>query len=170
MIEKMAVSSESLLDDFDGDLPADKMILSGKEGGYEKFYLVSAFPDLTGDHIVHSRMDFDEYGKPCVGFTLDSAGGKEFGDLTSQNIGKNIGIIIDNVVYSSPGISVPITNGRCQITGNFTSETAKSLEIVLNSGALQAPLHFESENHVGASLGQDSIKKGITSSLVGLAL
>ena len=170
MIEEESTNKEVLLDKYDGDLPADKMILSGRQDGIDRFYLVSTFADLTGDHIVHASMDFDEYGKPGVSFSLDSFGSKEFAELTSRAVGKNLGIVIDNIVYSSARVKGPITGGRCSITGQFTSEDAKSLEIVLNSGALQAPLSFESEMTVGASLGQDSINKGIFSCLVGLTL
>lgn len=170
IVEQQAASEDALLDKFDGDLPADKMIIQGREDGRKGFYLVSAFPDLTGEHIVNARMDFDKYGKAAVHFTLDSAGSQEFAELTSNNVGKPLGIVIDNIMYSSPNINEPITGGSCQISGNFTSEEAKNLEIVLNSGALKAPLKFESESRVGASLGQDSIRKGIFSCLIGLAL
>ena len=170
MVEKEAPDQDILLDEYDGELPADKMIVPGRQDGIDRYYLVSAFADITGNRIVHARMDFDEYGKPGVSFGLDSVGGKEFGELTSRNVGGNLGIIIDNVVYSVARIKEPITHGRVTISGSFTGEQAKSLEIVLNSGSLQAPLVFESENHVGASLGQDSIRKGMISCLVGLAL
>jgi preprotein translocase subunit SecD len=171
IVEKQAPEKDILLDAYDGELPPDKMIIPGRGSeGRNEFYLVSAFADLTGDHIVHASMDFDQYGSPGVSFVLDSAGSREFAELTGQSVGKNLGIIIDNVAYSAPRVKEPITGGRCQITGHFTSEEAKALEIVLNSGALQAPLVFESENLVGASLGQDSITKGIFSCLIGLLL
>jgi len=170
IVEQQAASEDTILDKFDGDLPADKMIVPGKEEGAKRYYLVSAFPDLTGEHIVHARMDFDKYGKPMVHFTLDSVGAQEFAELTTDNVGKPLGIVIDNIMYSSPNIHEPITGGGCQITGHFTSEEAKGLEIVLNSGALQAPLKFEYESRVGASLGQDSIQKGLFSCFVGLGL
>ena len=171
IVEKQAPEKDILLDAFDGELPADKMIIPGRGvGGRSEYYLVSAFADLTGDHIVHASMGFDQYGAPDVNFVLDSAGSREFAELTSQNVGRLMGVVIDNVVYSVANIKGPITGGHCQIIGNFTSEDAKALEIVLNSGALQAPLVFESENLVGASLGQDSINKGIFSCLIGLLL
>jgi len=170
MIEKQAASKDALLDEFDGDLPSDKEILSGREEGRSQYYLVSAFPDLTGDHIVFAKEDFDEYGRLLVSFRLDSVGTREFADLTANNVGKNLGIVIDNVVYSAPRIQGPIPRGECQITGSYTSEEARALSIVLNSGALQAPLKFEYETRVGSSLGADSINKGIISCLVGLLL
>lgn len=170
IVEKMAANKDSLLDEYDGDLPADMAIVSGKEEGGEQYYLVSAFPDITGDHIIHAKEDFGEYGHPEVTFALDSVGSREFGDLTSNNVGRQLGIIIDNVMYSAPRIQGAITGGKCQITGNFTTESARSLAIVLSSGALKAPLKLESETRVGASLGQDSIRRGILSCIVGLGL
>ncbi|MCK4517197.1 protein translocase subunit SecD [Candidatus Babeliales bacterium] len=170
IVEKEAMNRDSLLDEYDGELPADKVIVPGREDSGEKYYLVSAFPDLTGDHITFAKEDFDQYGKMVVGFKLDSVGAREFGELTTNNTGKPLGVVIDNVMYSVANISEPITSGSCQISGNYTGEQARALSIVLNSGALQAPLKFEYETRVGASLGQDSIAKGLISCLVGLGL
>ncbi|MBU1008300.1 protein translocase subunit SecD [Candidatus Dependentiae bacterium] len=170
IIEKEGATRESLLDEYDGELPGDKVIVPGKEGGVKRFYLVSVFPDLTGDHITFAKEDFDEYGRLIVRFRLDSSGTKNFADLTTNNIGKSLGIVIDGVMYSSPRIQGAIPRGEGIISGTYTSESARALAIVLNSGSLQAPIKFEYETRVGASLGWDSIKKGVVSCLVGLAL
>lgn len=175
IVEKMAPNKQTLLDDFDGDLPADKMIVMGKkesaegeeEGG--QAYLVSAFPDLTGDHIIDAQVAYGEYNKVEVSFKLDSSGGKIFRELTGNNVGKPLGIIIDNVLISSPTIQTAIgSQGR--ITGARSVDDAKDMALVLRSGALLAPLKFEQETRVGASLGQDSINKGIFSCIVALLL
>ncbi len=170
IIEKEASREEALLDAFDGDLPPDKAIVRGREDGVKRYYLVSIFADVTGDHIIFAKEDFDQYGKMVVKFTLDSVGTQEFAELTENNIGKHLGIIIDNVMYSAPVIQGAITRGEGQISGRYTSEEARALSIVLNSGSLQAPLKFEHETRVGASLGKDSIRKGLMSCLVGLLL
>lgn len=173
IVEQIAESREALLDRFDGELPGDKMIVSGRKGEEEvggRFYLVSAFPDITGDRIVEARAGFDQYNKPEVVFKLDSLGAREFADLTANNVNRNLGIIIDNVMYSSPTIRQAIPGGQCSITNIGSQKEAADLAIVLRSGSLQAPLKFEQESRVGASLGQDSINKGVLSCLVALII
>jgi len=171
LIEKVGSSKDMLLDDYDGELPSDKMILPGRERGKDRqYYLVSAFPDVTGDHITFAKEDFDRNGQLVVSFKLDSAGTKDFAELTRNNRFKQLGIIIDDIVYSAPSIDEPIPSGSGQIRGRYTPEEARALTIVLNAGSLQAPLNFEYETRVGASLGWDSIKKGVLSCLIGLLL
>ena len=170
IVEKIAGTRDALLDAFDGDLPADRMIVPGREDGAEEYSLVSAFPDLTGDHITFATEKIDDYGKVKVVFNLDSIGTRGFGELTSNNVGKQLGIIIDDVMYSHANIHEPITSGGCSISGSRTMEEARALAIVLSSGSLQAPLKFEYETRVGSSLGQDQIRKGIISCGVGLGL
>lgn len=170
LVEKVRKNRDDILDEFDGELPADKAIVPGREDGEEEFYLVSAFPDLTGDHIAFAKEDFDKYGHLIVRFKLDSVGASEFAELTANNRGKRLGIIIDGVMYSAPSIDEPVRGGEALIRGRFSGEEARALAIVLNSGSLQAPIKFEYETRVGASLGFDSIKKGVMSCLIGLAL
>ncbi|MBU4386975.1 protein translocase subunit SecD [Candidatus Dependentiae bacterium] len=174
IVEKTARSEREIVDDFDGDLPADKMIVRGKvkrgqmadeESG--SYYLVSAFPDLTGDHIVDARVTYDQYNRIAVSFNLDASGASKFKELTGNNIGKQLGIIIDNVMYSAPTVQSEIGSSG-QITGNFSPEEGNDLALVLRSGALIAPIKFEQETRVGASLGQDSINKGIMACVVAL--
>lgn len=177
IVEKEATNKDELLDEYDGELPADKAIVSGKHNrkSYDdeedsgRWYLVSAFPDLTGDHIVDAKLSFDEFNRVEVAFQLDAAGGREFRELTGNNIGRSLGIIIDDVMFSSPNIQTAI-GGSGRITGISSQQEAKDLALVLRSGALLAPLKFEQENRVGASLGQDSIHKGLISCLVALLL
>ena len=173
IVEQIAVSRDALLDKFDGELPADKMIVTGKKGEEDvggKFYLVSAFADITGDRIIEAHAGFDQYNKPEVNFKLDSLGAREFGELTANNVNRSLGIIIDDVMFSSPTIRTAIPGGQCSITNIATQKEAADLAIVLRSGSLQAPLKFEQESRVGASLGQDSINKGVLSCLVALLI
>lgn len=174
IIEDMAGSREALLDKYDGELPSDKMIVPGRKGtdeeGHGQFFLVSAYPDLTGDHLIAAKVDHDEYNKPMVSFKLDSEGGREFGELTSNNIKRNLGIIIDDVMYTYPQIQTAITGGSGVINHIASVQEALDLSIILKSGSLQAPLRMEQENRVGASLGQDSIYKGVLACMVALAL
>ncbi|MFH1832095.1 MAG: protein translocase subunit SecD [bacterium] len=170
LVEDTAATRQHLLDKFDGELPPDKMIVSGGKDEGDHFYLVSAYPDLSGEHIVEAQVAFDQFNKPEVDFRLDSIGAKEFGDLTANNIGRRLAIIIDDVVMSSPSINSEIPGGRAQITGHFTQKDALDLSIVLKSGSLKAPLKFEQESRVGATLGQDSINKGFMACAVAILL
>ncbi|MFH1644042.1 MAG: protein translocase subunit SecD [bacterium] len=177
IVEKEGSTKEELLDEYDGELPPDKTIVVGKNNrkNYDedeevgRWYLVSAFPDLTGDHIVDARISFDEFNRVEVAFQLDAMGARDFRELTGNNIGRSLGIIIDDVMFSSPTIQSAI-GGNGRITGISNQIEAKDLALVLRSGALLAPLKFEQENRVGASLGQDSIRKGLISCLVALLL
>ena len=177
LVEKSAGTQEALLSEFDGDLPPDKMTIQSKrvidENGNEEpthWYLVSEFPDMTGEKIVDSHVTRDEFNKVCVSFKLDGVGAREFGELTSNNVNKQLGIIVDNVMVSAPTINTAILGGSGVITGNYSPKEAIDLSIVLKSGSLQAPLKLEQENRIGASLGQDSIHKGILSCVVSLLL
>lgn len=176
IIEDTAVSRDALLDKFDGDLPSDKIILTGKTeivDGREvaaRYYLASAFADMTGDHIVSAEVGRDEYNKPQVNFKLDSIGNREFAELTGNNIGRNLGIIIDDVVFSAPVIQSEISGGSGRISNIEGQREAFDLSVVLRSGSLLAPLKFEQESRVGASLGQDAIQAGIMSCLVAMFL
>ncbi len=176
IVEKSAGSRDALLEAYDGELPSDKVIVPGKseidENGVEeanRYYLVSAFPDMTGDRMVDAYVTRDEFGKPIVAFKLDSIGAREFGELTSNNVDRQLGIIMDDVMVSAPNIKCPITSSGT-ITGGFTQKEALDLSIVLKSGSLVAPLRFEQESRVGASLGQDSIYKGMMSCLIAMIL
>lgn len=176
IIQQMSHSKDEILEKFDFDLPRDKKILRGEnstsysdEETAGTYYLVSAYPDLTGDYIIDARVAYGEYGQPMVQFKLSTQGGKLFRELTGNNVGRQLGIIIDDVVYSAPSISEAIgSEGR--ISGRYTFETAKDLAIVLKTGSFQAPVSYQEERRIGPSLGQDSINRGIMSCLLGLGL
>jgi len=169
VIEKSASSKDELLDEYDGDVPSDKMVLPGRRGDEGGWYMVSAYPDLTGDHIVDARASVSDMGRLMVGFTLDSSGASQFKRVTGDNIGRQLGIVIDDVVYSAPTIESAIGSSG-SIQGSYSGEEARDLALVLRSGSLLAPIAFEQENRVGASLGQDSIDKGLMACLIGLLL
>jgi preprotein translocase subunit SecD len=106
-------------------------------------------------------------GQVEVMLNLTADGGRTFGRITSENVGRNMAIILDGVVYSSPVIRDRITGGRATISGGFTLEEARELAIVLKAGALPAPLTVMEERTVGPSLGKESIEKGIVAIIVG---
>ncbi|MEE3104260.1 MAG: protein translocase subunit SecD, partial [Acidobacteriota bacterium] len=101
--------------------------------------------------------------------SLNSEGARKFGDVTGQNVGRQLAIILDGRVYSAPVINQRITD-EGQITGTFTQEEVADLSLVLRSGALPASLTYLEERTVGPTLGADSVRAGVLASLTGLAL
>ena len=125
---------------------------------------------LEGDVVTDAKDEFAQYSKPAVSMTMNSDGARRWAQLTKQNIGRSIAIVLDNYVYSAPNVNSEITGGRSQITGHFTPEQAKDLANVLKSGKMPAPAHIVQEDIVGPSLGQESINAGIFSFVVALIL
>jgi len=126
---------------------------------------------LSGENLVNARAAVDNItGQAIVSFTLDRSGAKKFARVTTNNIGKRLAIILDNKIISSPQISESIIGGSGQITGNFTFQSAADLALLLRSGALPAPLTILEERTVGPDLGEDSIKSGSLSLLIGFLL
>ena len=123
---------------------------------------------LEGDVMVDAKDDFDQYGKPCVNMSMNTDGARRWAQLTKQNIGKCIAIVLDGYVYSAPVVQNEITGGSSIITGNFTPDQTKDLANVLNSGKMPAPAHIVQEDIVGPSLGQASINAGAISFIVAL--
>lgn len=172
-IKASGSTKEQLLDRYDGDLPQSLMILPGKpeSGRVREYYLVDSLADLDGEHITRAGAVRNQNDpRPKVTFRLDAEGDRLFQELTRNNVNKRLGIIIDDVVYSAPVIKTEIIGGNVEVEGNFTWQAAHDLAHVLNSGSFQAPVKFEEERHIGASLGEDSIRRGLLSCLVGLAL
>ncbi|MFV0438094.1 MAG: protein translocase subunit SecD [Desulfopila sp.] len=126
---------------------------------------------MTGDMVKDAQVRIGgTFNQPYVSLDLTGRGGKVFANLTEKNVNRRMAIILDDVVRSAPVIRERILGGSAQISGNFTHEEASDLAIVLRVGALPAPVDIVQNMTVGASLGQDSINKGITAGLVGTVL
>ncbi len=132
-------------------------------------YLVSEDADITGDYLTDARVGFDNQQRPLVNFTFNPQGGQLFADLTSENIGNPLAIILDNQVYSAPNIRGRI-GARGQITGRYTMAEASDLSVILRAGSLSVPVVIEEERTVGPALGADSIRSGQNAMIVGLVL
>lgn len=143
-------------------LPDDSM-----NGAIEVVFLDSI---IQGADLSGARQDFDETGRANISFSLHPAGAKRFGDETRKNVGQRFAIVLDNRIVSAPVINSPITTGSGQITGSFTLEEAEQLAVVLRSGALPAKLKVAERRVVDASLGADSIRAGVTASVVGVGM
>jgi preprotein translocase subunit SecD len=123
---------------------------------------------LTGDALTNAEVRIgSQFNEPYVSIEFDGEGARRFERITAENVGKRLAIVLDNTVYSAPVIRERISGGQAQITGSFTIEEARDLAIILRAGALPAPVRIEYESIVGPSLGQDSIRQGLTAGLIG---
>ncbi len=158
-------------------LPQDvEFLWSAKpvEGEGKKFYLLHAVrsqPELTGGVIVDARASVDpEDNRPIVNMEMNSDGSHEWARITGANINKRIAIAMDNAVFSAPVVQQKIVGGRSRITGMDTPNEARLLEIVLRAGALPAPVTIVEQRTVGPSLGEDSVRSGLTATALALIL
>ncbi|MFO8032235.1 MAG: protein translocase subunit SecD [Desulfohalobiaceae bacterium] len=122
---------------------------------------------FTGEHITDANVAFDNYNEPYVALSLDRQGARIFERVTAENVQRRLAIVLDDKVYSAPSIRERISGGRASITGQFKTEEAHDLAIVLRAGSLPAPVEVLQQSSVGASLGQQSIEQGLRSMLVG---
>jgi len=123
---------------------------------------------MTGEMVKNAKVQFsNQFNEPQVSMEFTSKGSRLFAKITEDNVGKRLAIVLDDVVRSAPNIKEKILGGAAQISGSFTIEEARDLAIVLRVGALPAPVDIIQNMTVGASLGQDSINKGMTSGLFG---
>lgn len=134
-----------------------------------EFLLLEKQAVLTGDALTDASMRFDqsEFNEPIVAIKFNSAGAKKFAQLTADNIGKRLAIVLDGKVQSAPRIKEAIPSGEAVITGRFDIQQAQDLSLILRVGALPAPMHVEEERTIGPLLGQDSINKGVRASVIG---
>jgi protein-export membrane protein SecD len=132
----------------------------------EEFFITESEAQVTGQYLSDARLIFDEFGRPAVGFSFRGEGTSRFGQLTGDNIGQRLAIVLDGTIKSAPVIQERISS-QGRITGNFSIDEAKDLALVLRSGALPVPVDVEQEQTVGPSLGRDSIEKGKLSMIVG---
>ncbi len=135
-------------------------------------FLVGINKELTGQSLQDAKMspDPDRPGSMLVNFRLDRRGARTFSRLTAENVGKQLAIILDNVVKSAPSIRNRIPNGEGQISGSFHDDQARDLAFALRAGALPVSLQIVEERTVGPTLGSDSLRRGLLSGLVGLGL
>jgi preprotein translocase subunit SecD len=151
--------------------PGDELLPSAEDPnkGAPREYVVQKRVMVSGETLVDAQPSFRD-GLPVVTFKFDSIGAKRFGDATRDNVNKPFAIVLDNKVISAPNIREPILGGSGEISGNFTTQSAQDLALLLRAGALPAPLTVLEERTVGADLGADSIAAGKLASVVGLVL
>ncbi|WP_199556183.1 protein translocase subunit SecD [Sandaracinobacteroides hominis] len=145
-----------------GRAPPGSQVLPMVEGGA---IAVKRRVLISGDQLVDSQPTFQD-GMPVVSFRFDSVGGKRFAKATQENTGKPFAIVLDGKVISAPRINEPILGGSGIISGNFTTESANELAILLRSGKLPVALKVIEERTIGPDLGADSIRAGTLAAIV----
>ena len=131
-------------------------------------YLVEKKSRVGGENLVDAKASFDPQEGHAVSFRFDTTGAQKFGKATSENVGKRFAVILDGVVITAPVINTAITGGSGIITGNFSSQEATDLSVLLRAGALPAPLSIIEERSVGPGLGADSIASGKIAAIIGM--
>ena len=144
----------------------DIIVAKGEEGG--AYLLGKSY--VTGKNLTKADTTFDQFGKAAVSLKFNAEGAQLFDAATAANVGKQIAIILDNVVISAPVVQQRISGGEAQITGKFSTAEANRLSIMLRAGALPVSVEILENRSVGPTLGADSIKDGVKAGLIGAAL
>jgi SecD/SecF fusion protein len=169
LLEFKLVSSDTdkLKQALDGNVPEGYELKRAQEDNEP--LLLEKQAVLTGEGLVDASVRFDQsqFNESVVALRFNSEGAKKFGEVTANNIGKRLAIVLDGKVQSAPRIKDAIPSGEAVITGRFSIEQAQDLALVLRVGALPAPMHIEEERTIGPLLGQDSINKGVKASIIG---
>lgn len=125
---------------------------------------------LTGKSLVKSDVTYDNMGKPQIAFELNASGAQKFAEVTRENVGRQLAIVLDGEVQTSPKINSEIPGGRGVITGNYTTDDAKKMSTLLNAGALPVAVEILETRTVGATLGKESIDASFKAGLLAFAL
>jgi preprotein translocase subunit SecD len=152
-----------------GVIPIDSVLVKAEGNSGEEYALIKKKSLVTGDLLNDARVGFDNFQQPIVEFAFNTLGAKLFAEVTKSNVGKRLAIVLDNKLLIAPSIKEPIIGGRGSISGNYSMESAGELALLLRSGALPAPLKVIEERTVGPNLGEDSIKAGMLSGIIGFA-
>jgi protein-export membrane protein SecD len=138
---------------------------------YRLLYLVDEEPLMTGESVASASAGYDTQfqTRPIVSLTMTGEGRRLFGRITGRHVEDRLAIVLDDVVRMAPVIQQRIPDGRAQITGFESAEEASVIAIVLQAGALQAPIRIIEERTVGPSLGSDSVAAGRRAFLIGTA-
>jgi len=173
LVEMEAAEEKDILYKYDA-LPEGMEVLPHRtrmDGKSKEYFLVPKYTDITGKLLKNAfaGLGGEYHNQTVVNFEFNVEGGDRFYELTSKNPGRRIAIVLDNEILTAPTIKASIRS-RGQIEGNFTSREAKELATLLKSGAFVAPVVIEEDREIGATLGQESIYKGLMSCLVGFLL
>ncbi|MGX6960692.1 MAG: protein translocase subunit SecD [Rickettsia endosymbiont of Pentastiridius leporinus] len=150
-----------------GRVPVGSMLVKGESSRGEYYMVVKKKAVLGGDQLTTAAASFDQNSQAVVAFSFNNLGSKLFGEITKNNIGKHLAIVLDNKLLSAPTINSPIMGGSGIISGDFNVESANELALLLRAGSLPAPLKIIEERSIGPNLGADSIESGKKAGLIG---
>ena len=125
---------------------------------------------LEGDVVTDARQTLDQTSQPAVSMQMNADGARKWRNLTAENVGRRIAVVLDDYVYTAPMVNGEIPNGQSEISGNFTLLEAQDLANILKSGSLPAPTQIVEESIIGPTLGKEAQSQGIISMVAGLAL
>ncbi|SDF73526.1 preprotein translocase subunit SecD [Limimonas halophila] len=153
------------------DIPPSVRVLPSSETGPNdqpvRRYVVEKRAMVSGENLTDAQPSFQQ-GQPVVSFSFNAVGGRRFAEATKENVGEPFAIVLDEKVISAPVIREPILGGQGVISGDFTTQEARDLALLLRAGALPAPLRILQERTVGPSMGADSVQAGKIASVVAL--
>lgn len=125
---------------------------------------------MTGADLKEAHVSANQTGQPAVSFTLSTEGTKVFSDYTSTHTQQYLGIVLDKTVISAPIVNSPITDGQGIIEGGFTAQSANDLAIQLRYGSLPVPVKVVESRTIGATLGEESVRKSLMAGMIGLGV
>jgi preprotein translocase subunit SecD len=167
-------SEQQALQEHGGVLPPDAILLpghsvpGGAEGEGQAWYLVSRVSAVSGKDLRSAQPSRDQNGQASVSFTLTNEGGRRFFDFTSAHVGESLAVVLDGKVQEVANIKEPIHDQGEISGGRMSDQAAKDLAMILRSGALPAGIKYLEERTVGPSLGNDSIRAGVTAAVIGM--
>ncbi|WP_375326204.1 protein translocase subunit SecD [Candidatus Tisiphia endosymbiont of Nemotelus uliginosus] len=148
-------------------MPTGTILVKGENNQTEYYLPIKKKAIITGNQLTNAQASFNQNSQPVVMFAFNNIGSKLFAEITKNNPGKRLAIILDNKLLSAPVINEPILGGSGIISGNFTVESANELALLLRAGSLPAPLKIIEERTIGPNLGVDSIEAGIRAGIIG---
>ena len=156
----------------DGNVPEGYELLK-TAGDRPQPLLISKQVELTGDNIDDAQPGQNDKGLPGVNVSFNNVGAEIFADLTRNNVGKRMAMVLVEQgkaeVVTAPSINEPIPNGKTIISGSMSLAEAQDISLLLRAGSLAAPMEIVEERTIGASLGAENIQKGVHSTLWGFA-
>jgi preprotein translocase subunit SecD len=167
-------SEQQALQEHGGVLPPDAILLpghsvpGGAEGESQAWYLVSRVSAVSGKDLRSAQPSRDQNGQASVSFTLTNEGGRRFFDFTSAHVGESLAVVLDGKIQEVANIKEPIHDQGEISGGRMSDQAAKDLAMILRSGALPAGIKYLEERTVGPSLGNDSIRAGVTAAIIGM--
>jgi preprotein translocase subunit SecD len=167
-IASLNAQSVLRIQEFEEKAKSDDSVMTARGENGEVYLLGDLY--VTGKDLTDAWPTRDELQKPAVSLRFNSAGARAFEDATAINIDKQIAIVLDGVVISAPVVRARISGGEAQISGNFTYDEAIRLSVMLRAGNLPFEVEVLENRSVGPTLGEDSIRSGIRSGLIGAAL